>query len=791
MNLANKRFKKWCLPRNDTGVMAPRANDVDHLDPINAIKKTVAIAAQEFNNTPTEEKRQAFEFVLQRLMIYRANSYFAVLGGVNITRKEKEEEDEDEQAEDEDEQAEDEDEQAEDEDEQAEDEDEQAEDMSIPEEYPLWDGSKAGTMVSHMIFSRKNNEQERKLDHAPLQYILQDPRTGLSVNLVEVFRGAETPDRYHDVLRMIWDHIKEWMELDGGEFLSETLTTRDGSGISEAGQYVKEHMIKLKHAMSSAVEHGADLDHRLGVQYRGDRWRALNLLYNGGEVKLQVSDGIPDVGDLNPFAFPEKVTKIVNAAWQRWKDASPGLFVSIIWKSMDGEQGEHYLYLSEYQHSKLNATLASGFEDEWMQSITNTDKWPAFTEKQVAIPKCKVPSRSPQEEAADRLHSRDRKTWDIPNPWSEARINRFLIDYTTNKLSSDEMEQIIDSMDNETDMDERDVDEEKVEFKDLIKPYFFSGDNMAFLVVFFNTEYDCIRRLVGLKINDIRKGWFVQVLAVRYPVLYINIDKTMIDIRYKYFQRNTTDISKWSLWRDGKWHIPHRRSWEDPDRFQTIPTDNDPLDMVHMSDGQGKTVYPLRKLVFLPPNTTFEFLKIRRRYMSPSFYVNNLEQDANVVYNYATENTATWNDIQLFRLNAEVQISRMGHVQYGMSFYQFRREKIRPGSRDFPFKLYLAEYPALQPEWRKLWEAKWPQLEGWTRVRDDESSSEEGGQAQPAPRHIPHEQRGPGPARGGARGGGGRRRGWTQAVIKAAREASQRRQNEKGLISMLYNRGLN
>ena len=177
--------------------------------------------------------------------------------------------------------------------------------------------------------------------------------------------------------------------------------------------------------------------------------------------------------------------------------------------------------------------------------------------------------------------------------------------------------------------------------------------------------------------------------------------------------------------------------------------------------------------------------------MSPSFYVNNLEQDANVVYNYATENTATWNDIQLFRLNAEVQISRMGHVQYGMSFYQFRREKIRPGSRDFPFKLYLAEYPALQPEWRKLWEAKWPQLEGWTRVRDDESSSEEGGQVQTAPRHIPHEQRGPGPARGGARGGGGRRRGWTQAVIKAAREASQRRQNEKGLISMLYNRGLN
>ncbi len=49
------------------------------------------------------------------------------------------------------------------------------------------------------------------------------------------------------------------------------------------------------------------------------------------------------------------------------------------------------------------------------------------------------------------------------------------------------------------------------------------ADNMALMVIFYNTDYEVIRDLLNTH-QDSRRGRYAQVFVVRYPVLRLNID---------------------------------------------------------------------------------------------------------------------------------------------------------------------------------------------------------------------------------------------------------------------------
>ena len=571
------------------------------------------------------------------------------------------------------------------------------EDNSVQYKKPpeKWDGYQAMTMVSHMIYSQKRDEPKRKLNHSPILYRLEDPRTGRGENLVQVYRGVDTHTRdYRQPMRMIWDNIREFLELDSGEFIAETLRTQDGSAISEAGLYAQEQMLKLRYVMSNATEMSHSSGNHLGMDYKGDMLNKMELSYDNGKVAMMVCDGIPDVANLNMFLVTEKIASIVNATIQRWKDSSPGLFVSIIWTSHDGETSEHYLYLSEYQRVKLHATMAKGFIDEWMQRDHDSGK-PLFEEQQVAIDKRLTVKQTPH------------NVWHIPEPCKCKDMMLDIIRYMTKNFSAERWDTILRNLEDRDDAD-------KVNEFELIRPSFFSGDNMAFIVIVFDTDHELIREM--LDIGDDSRGLYAHVLVVRYPVLNLNIDQVMINIRRKYFMRYSPNPNKWDEWLHEEWHIPGERRWDDPQKYQVHPDFNDPMQTKVERDSKGNIVYPLRLLAVLPPGASWQVLHSRHRSMSTSFFVNNVDPDPFVVHRRSVESTAEWDDIQLFRINTETKISRVGYERHNQTFFNFRTEGLNARARGHPFKAYLEKYPDLQPEWRALWLEKYPNMYGWTQL---------------------------------------------------------------------------
>lgn len=838
MNQMSRGFKKWCLPSKHINGM-PDTTDI--WSDLGKKEKDFFKALENYRNDPTEEKKNIIDFKANMILKARSNDFWDCCEKVLDELRAKTDsgsDSSDNQPEDIFEQQMcchgterqsqpvaqkikshllqadsvngqgDNSEEVEEDEHDEEDEEDEKDDAfqyrSLPEK---WDGYQAMTMVSHMIYSQKNGEPKRKLNHSPILYRLEDPRTGRGENLVQVYRGVDTRTRdYRQPMRMIWDNIKEFLELDSGEFIAETLRTEDGSNMSEAGLYAQEQMLKLRYVMSNATGMSHTSGNHLGMDYKGDMLNKVELSYDNGKVAMMVCDGIPDVANLNPLAVPKRVTSLVNATIQQWKDSSPGLFVSIIWTSHDGETAEHYLYLSEYQRVKLHATIAKGFEHEWMQR-DNVSGEPLFDEHQVAIDKRCVFKQSPH------------NVWVISEPLREQDMMMDIIRYMTRDFPARYLENILDDKEtllnhDEDDQDDQDDDEEQlVNTIDLVRPYFFSGDNMAFVVILFNTDHEVIRDMVDTY-QDSRRGWYAHVLVLRYPVLKLNIDQVMINIRRKYFMRYSPNPNKWHEWLHETWHIPGERRWDDPQKYQEKPDYDDPLQLKVERDSNGNIVYPFRLLAVLPPGASWGVLKSRHDSLSSSFFVNNIESDPRVVYRQTMENTAVWDDVQLFRINAETTISRLGYERHNQSFFTFRTEEIRQGARGHPFKAYLEKYPDLQPKWRELWLERYnDNMNGWTRLGEQEPRNTENrggrqhnqqqqrqrnrpqGRHQAQGRRQQHRANGQGQAQGrrarrrerannnGFRPRQGQILSWQ---MNPKRALSERKQNEKYLVHMKY-----
>jgi hypothetical protein len=612
--------------------------------------------------------------------------------------------------------------------------------------WPKWNHRHCSTMVHHVMYDDTRSKPEVGMSSA-IMYLLQDPRSGLSPNLVAPFRSSESEDVYEANMTWLWERLKSFFLTDAGDMLMDTLfESLDSKDYDEEDEFLEKQntygrarnrIRELKSVMSTATRvHSGAANQMLGVNFLGDRYKEMQLVYNGGNIKMLVCDSIPDFEDLDPLLFPPDVTNLVSGIYQNWKDSSPGIFVSIIYESSidSRRRGEHYMYLTEYNTQMVHATMAHGWKDHWMHRVNNM---PSFQTKEVALKLVKnvIPYYTElfDEKGIVIGHVPKKKT--VINPFNEKDLMDFMV---MNILSGSDI--LSDAQDKPEWIEnirasyEREVPDffnmEESEMDDIMIPYFYMGNEFAFAVLLFDASNNFVRDLfkMGREI-PVEKEYYVMSLVLRYPIINLDIMKTMTTVRYKYFDAHTSpeDKSKFSDWLHGRWFLPEVNTEQEldentfADKFQVFPKASDHLDWVKEEDRQNRWRYSLRLPAYVPRHVTFDYLFSKRRFMDDSFFVNGLEADQDIVYVYTPDLDATWDDLQLFRMQAEVKVSRKGYTQHNESFFTFKSKNLPTDTRGtHPFGLYLEKHPDLRDEWRKVWHEKWPDMEGWERISLEE-----------------------------------------------------------------------
>jgi hypothetical protein len=609
-----------------------------------------------------------------------------------------------------------------------------------------WMARKAQTLVSHMIYSFDREDHSHQLRRFPLMYVLQDPNTGRGMNLVHLYRQAKLDGQteIEHAVRVIWNEIKHIISLDVGEFAAENFRDHLTNDISEDGKYAKEQMIMLKNVMLTADE--GIMHPALEVQYDTQKKEILAMNFDGGIMEMHVYDGYPEFTETLPL-FTKDNTGIANSIYTEHPESRTGLFISIRWQFTDsGEAADHCLYLSEYQHNKLHATLGQGLLKDFQRVTT---RMPRLDTTELAIHCMKV----------------QRGKYKIEYP---INLDELVADVIQETLKNHpNTQKVLDElllMNANTKGDVLPILEAKT-----IYPVYYFGDNTLFLLLYFDTTHPLVKALLNRQdFEDSR--FFVQVLVLRYPVLKpLNMERTMINIRYKYFMRHTTRPEKWNLWLKGKWHIRVADPY-DPEQFQVpaLPKTIDPLAWVEEEDFVSKRkVFSLRYLQTLPPLASWAKLSAHNQKLSTSYYVNNIETNPDIVYELPGLQEAVWDTVQKFRINAEVRVSRFGHERFQESFFLFRtRAFAEPRREGYPFKAYLEKYPALQHEWGRIWKEERPNMMDWRQFNiNDPRPNRNARRSQQA---LPSTADSSCP------------RGW-----HPARMAGQRRQNERFLLSLV------
>ena len=612
-----------------------------------------------------------------------------------------------------------------------------------PEAPTPWDDVMAETMVSHTIYARPaHGQQERTVTTSPMQYILRDAERWKGTNLPEIYRTAVAEREQREGAIKIWKHLHDFMTTGAGVEI--------GRGLRGAEQADAPAMMQdLCDIMSEAFledDEGHAATGTMGIKYTGSDSKALKFTHPSGEVLFDVQLGSVDTEDLNVHLIQPHIKKIVNRAVASWAQATLGLFVSITIRYRDGSEAEHYLFLSEYCQNALKATTVVGSSDEILSTEVemNEDGTPPYQQLFWALHPHLLDT-PPKVEG--------RATWKMSAPLTEQML---VSDHVTN---INHMRQL----DLHAPLD---FFSELVQHGDTeipIETFFFSGDNLAFVVTAYHSEVPWVKDMLGSPDAE----YFISVTVVRYPVLFTTVEGFMHRMRYKYFLQHREQDEDWGDWKRRWRHSQRPRVVRgfDPTEFQAPPDVEDPLNYPVL-DHHERPTNQFSEVTSLYRGANWSALKREREKKNrelkvKSYYVNNLEPDPRVVYRYFLEDTdetdAVWDSLQLFRVNTEIRVSKEAAEQGLPPFFEFRLENSERFQEEgkHPFKEYLHQHPELQRLWARLWMEGQNNLAGWDRIE----------QVSPDKREAP------------ARDRRGRREGPARDQTRRREPAGPRRQN--------------
>ena len=534
--------------------------------------------------------------------------------------------------------------------------------------YP-WEGSEC--VVSHMIFTSDSVTNFDK----PVYYVVRKFEQEKGPDLVGSFYKSIGQGDYVRKTTMI-NMLKTIAELLREQFKYLFLSHAE-KDYGKKSQW-DQHAATLIQCIESAELIGrlaSKIDFAKHSQHNWD------FKIYGGKMLVQITEATPVLSGLEQHNYPKKVQDMINAMFSDTKLASRVLLLKID-LVLGYKVTQHYLTLSEYDIDEMPLSIVYGLEKNWGN---NGDGWDAEKTFSALATRTWRKLRCPAPEAVmincmwEWLYT---SVFAETEEWLTERNNE-------TKVLKEKGKKLIETITNEWQGDTEDLD-----FSGLpARNFFFSADNLCAQLTFFNLEFVENRRLLNVYEES---GNFVVGLFTRYPFVYYNLEH-----RYR--------LSK------DAWKAEGMREKDQPQNYQR-PTSIPRYDSKKVLDKHNRPTFPLQQIVQNDHMSYLEMLKrkLRREHVRITddldvpldlpYYVNDLEDDENVVYMKMFHTQRTWDLMNLFRIEAETDVSRYMFDQGKMIFYEFRRTA--ENLERHPFRQYLKLYPEAKRKWQEVWREK-------------------------------------------------------------------------------------
>ena len=611
------------------------------------------------------------------------------------------------------------------------------EDNSIdgtPEYIRDWDPTEAESLVHHMMFKGgSSNVTKQKLINKPIQYVLRNPDAKYGVNLFLLFNGPDAVDGARHVLLL----FKDFFHSGAGDLLVQGLR---GGLNSLAAQEMHDFKNTLNEMFETLKKQGGRFN--LGIEYIEPENEATHrkfkhrFSYPDHDIFFSLFNGCVSIDDLD-FYDPQ-IKELVNKATQNFITTSTGIFFRVVKINKNKDWSAHFILLSEYNKHWLRSSFSFGSASRF-NANRNKNRMMSILPRLAFL----KPTRY------------QKTQWTIRCPLTEENLmeDHLRMIKKFNGIDTDALDHLGLFI-----SEQRDFFEEKRrnhdEASSPIRTEFYSGDSFAFLITIFNSEHPDIQRLVtNARIDED----LIFITTIRYPDLFINTEGLMRRMVFAYFSRNSGgDVSKWKDFKRAHLHDKQPRAQEEgfqPNEFQIKPKPGElpeNVQDIEVEDKNGRKTYPMRLLKSLPFAASYAAVVLKRRRQdkdertvsNTSFFVNDLEEDPRVVYEYKPVNASVdangvWDKLQLFRINAEIRVSRWASANNIEPFFEFRQKYVTKES-DL-FRKYLEKHETLLRVWQEIWILEEINKPGWIRHQPEESRNNEGNShnSRHKPKHNP------------------------------------------------------
>ena len=581
--------------------------------------------------------------------------------------------------------------------------------LTVPNHNMLWNPELSEVYVRHIVrpFAHQVNPDgasdkymyEGVLKNAPmihpLYYSLIDPDTWRPrVNLVNMFITtclpvSDSSESVHTFMHTLNDELRYFLSYGLGRHIHELFRPDSldykytNDSLTQLSNSLHDCILFHEHNLSAHLTYSFDNSKRIYARY-------VNPTEVGNIVEISVWPVGPRLKEDTNDPYRSKIfAEFASYLMQHELSALTGLFVEInVWQHKVLTQ--HCLHLSEYNSEFIPSEamiISSALDPSTLKSIDfeiiDTD---AFA----------VPVKL----GAQKTSQPRRVPWMVPVPYVESELYESALLIFLSLMHAESFKR----MDGD-------------EFSDTNTTVdFFFEQGVIYLTINFDVEVQFIRELLGIGDDDDR--YYSFVMGLRYPVLFLSLEKSMHTLRYKYFIEKGRTPSAWGQWKKGQWNFgdpppnlapqvqrrqPKPRALYDPEAYQ-IHSKTLKENEFSVKDRNHRDIFPHRLLHTLPPSLSYENYGKLNGYPD-IFCVNDLTDSADIYYicKLSEFNPATaWDDLQLLRLNFEIEVSKAVVANQGDCFYSYRMSVLHK-QYDHPFRTYLSKYPVGMSTWRRLW----------------------------------------------------------------------------------------